>query len=402
MISPEEIVERARKLWASGRPLRASLGAEPLFPYVLPFRKPSASEWLEHFAELRNATERIDASSKERVGAGYRVDYREIAHQKLGRLRIPERIVFDNVEDVAACAKQTRILDRFRFIADTFRAFEPRLLGWLADYPLRAIEHEAAIARLLELVTYFEAHPRPMRFARELGIPGIDSKFIEAHQSLLTEWLDRVLPDAATDATVRGLSDHGFERRYGLRYEEPLISFRWLDPLQALAGCITDVSLPVSQFSAYAPPCSRVFITENKINFLTLPASDNAIGIFGGGYGIDRLGRIHWLRDMEIHYWGDIDTHGFAILSRLRAQLPHARSFLMDRDTLLQHREFWSEEPADGRCTRDLECLTDAERELYDDLRNDRLTTCLRLEQERIAYRCIEQAMELVSATPRA
>jgi hypothetical protein len=32
MISPEEIRTRARKLWVSGAPLRAWLGAEALFP----------------------------------------------------------------------------------------------------------------------------------------------------------------------------------------------------------------------------------------------------------------------------------------------------------------------------------------------------------------------------------
>ena len=38
---------------------------------------------------------------------------------------------------------------------------------------------------------------------------------------------------------------------------------------------------------------------------------------------------------------GDIDTHGFAILDRLRAWLPQTRSVLMDRDTLLAHRDRW-------------------------------------------------------------
>lgn len=40
-----------------------------------------------------------------------------------------------------------------------------------------------------------------------------------------------------------------------------------------------------------------------------------------------------------VHYWGDLDTHGSAILDRLRAWLPQTRSFLMDRETLLDHRE---------------------------------------------------------------
>ena len=40
----------------------------------------------------------------------------------------------------------------------------------------------------------------------------------------------------------------------------------------------------------------------------------------------------------------DIDTHGFAMLSRLRARFPHAKSLLMDRETLIAHRALWSRE----------------------------------------------------------
>jgi hypothetical protein len=48
-------------------------------------------------------------------------------------------------------------------------------------------------------------------------------------------------------------------------------------------------------------------------------------------YAIDRLGSLPWLREKPLYYWGDIDTHGFAILSRLRRHWEHARSLLMDR-----------------------------------------------------------------------
>ena len=92
-----------------------------------------------------------------------------------------------------------------------------------------------------------------------------------------------------------------------------------------------------------------------------------------------------------LHYWGDIDTHGFAILSRMRGRLAHVRSFLMDRDTLMHHRELWSEEPHDSRCVRELDSLYKDERDLYDDLRNDRLGVCVRLEQERIACDRVRQ-----------
>lgn len=45
-----------------------------------------------------------------------------------------------------------------------------------------------------------------------------------------------------------------------------------------------------------------------------------------------------WLRDVAVRYWGDVDTHGMAILAEVRRALPHVRSALMDLETLQDHR----------------------------------------------------------------
>ena len=166
---------------------------------------------------------------------------------------MPESIVFETAEDVAACAGEEATLRRFVALASTLRSREPRLGDWLAERPLRALEHEAALARLLAVVEYFQAHPRPMRYARELGIAGVDSKFIEENLALLGEWMDRLLPVEAVDASVRGLADNGFERRFGLLSEEPPVRFRWLDRALRLGGSIADPALPFSEFVAYTP-----------------------------------------------------------------------------------------------------------------------------------------------------
>lgn len=79
--------------------------------------------------------------------------------------------------------------------------------------------------------------------------------------------------------------------------------------------------------------------------------------ILGGGYSIDLLRALPWIANQPLHYWGDLDTHGFAILSRLRQYFPHTRSFLMDCDTLLMHRDLWTEELSGTRVLRDLPTL---------------------------------------------
>jgi len=90
-------------------------------------------------------------------------------------------------------------------------------------------------------------------------------------------------------------------------------------------------------------------------------------------------------------YWGDLDTHGFAILSRLRHSFPHARSMLMDRATLLAHQTQWVTEPSPT--TADLGLLTQAEQELYRALTMNELGPAIRLEQERVSFAALERAL---------
>ncbi|MBK7250517.1 MAG: transposase [Gammaproteobacteria bacterium] len=154
-----------------------------------------------------------------------------------------------------------------------------------------------------------------------------------------------------------------------------------------IKGCaehLSDVTLDAASFADLALPVERVFITENETNFLAFPQVPQAIVVFGAGYGWEALARAAWLHRCRLHYWGDIDTHGFAILDQLRGYFPHAGSLLMDRETLRVHRAHWGEEPEPAR--HDLSRLTTDEQAVYDDLRFDRIQPRLRLEQERVGF----------------
>lgn len=157
-------------------------------------------------------------------------------------------------------------------------------------------------------------------------------------------------------------------------------------------GRFDDLSVPIEQFAALELPIHRVFITENEINGLAFPLFDMAIVIFKLGYALDLLAGVRWLETRDITYWGDIDTHGFAMLDKLRANFPSARSMLMDLDTFLAHRPSWSREEAQhtGALTR----LTASEQCMLDDLRNNRHGDRLRLEQERVSLGLARQAVD--------
>jgi hypothetical protein len=110
---------------------------------------------------------------------------------------------------------------------------------------------------------------------------------------------------------------------------------------------------------------------------------------------VPRVAGLHWLRDLPLYYWGDIDTHGFRILDLLRSRLPDVRSMLMDRATLLAHDAHWDREPSPVNVH--LEHLTPDEAELYRDIVEDVYGPAVRLEQERVSYPLLEMAVSDLS-----
>jgi hypothetical protein len=82
---------------------------------------------------------------------------------------------------------------------------------------------------------------------------------------------------------------------------------------------------------------------------------------------------------------GDLDIHGFAILSRARQQLPHLQSVLMDEATLLGHRDLWVSEQ-EQYAAPELPLLTGAELSVYRGLKQQQWGRNVRLEQERIPW----------------
>jgi hypothetical protein len=321
----------------------------------------------------------------------YRIEMRELRHRVLGANEVPAAVWVDTLDDALAILGKSREARRFATLVELTRAREPLLLEWVTRKPLKVLELADVWEPLLQIVAWFKRHPRPGIYLRQVDIPGVHSKFIEAHRDVLSQWLDRILPPAAVDATATGVS--GFARRYGLRDKPQRIRLRLLDPAQALLPALADadLTLDAASFVRLAPAVSRVFITENEINFLAFPRLPDSLLIFGAGYGFEVLAQVAWLTRCQVFYWGDIDTHGFAILDQLRGCLPHAHSLLMDRATLLAFKDQWGVEEKPTR--RDLTRLNVAERAVYDDLRDNRLRPNLRLEQERIGFGWVEAAL---------
>jgi hypothetical protein len=377
--TPADLKTQVQRLWDRGLLLAALAGGEPLFPRRLVLKGPTSRELSERFPEVRDWIARISAAS-----GPYRIEWRTVNHRVLGVNEIPAQIWIDSLEDAFRLISRRREAERFAALLALTGESRPELTVWLARRPLRALELAEEWPRLLAVVTWCLNHPRPAVYLRQIDLPGVHTKFIEGHKAVLAELLDLVLPEEAIDGAYGGAS--GFCRRYGFLDKPSRVRFRVLDPAVRLLRTEGDhdITLTERSFASLDPSLSTVFITENEINFLAFPDVPGGMVLFGAGYGFDNLAGADWLHQKKIHYWGDIDTHGFAILNQLRGLFPHARSFLMDQQTFLIHRSLWGMEPQQE--TADLARLNDEECDLYDQLRCHRWGDRVRLEQERIGF----------------
>ncbi len=387
--TPEDIDAQVRRLWERGRLLVAPSDGGCAFPLSLRLRRPDSRAMSDRFDEVRRWIRDLEGGSKARRGFGYAIAWTEIDHRQLGRNRVPAGASVPTRADALRLVGKQRQADEYARLAAATVATFPELSPWLAKKAMTVLEHADDWDRILAALAWFREHPRPGLYLRQVDVAGVDTKFIETRAGLLIELLDRVLPSEAVDLSA----GRRFEARYGLLSKPPSVRFRVLDPRHRIGG-LSDLAVPAHELARLETAIRRVFITENEINGLSFPEVPGSLVIFGLGYGLDRLAEVPWLRRTEIHYWGDIDTHGFAILDRLRATFPAAASLLMDHETLMQHRALWGREetPHAGP----LERLTSHEWDIYRALADHRHGDHVRLEQERIGFRWVTRAIEAV------
>jgi hypothetical protein len=385
--TPAELKAQVQKLWDRGLILSSLIGGESVFPRRLTLKGPDSRELSDSFQEVRDWIARLSSGNKH-----YRVVWRSINHRILGANELPDEIWIDALDDALGWIGKRQEARQFAAMVTLTRDCQPALLPWLAKRPLRALELAEEWPRILSIVAWRIKHLRPGIYLRQIDLPVVHSKFIETHRGVLGELFDLVLPTEEIDATATGAI--GFCRRYGFQDKPLRVRFRILDPALALLRTETDQDITLTQetFAQLELPVTKVFITENEINFLAFPEVPEAMVIFGAGYGFENLASVEWMRNRVIHYWGDIDTHGFAILNQLRGFFPDVASLLMDHETLMEHQALWGVEPSPetGTLTR----LTADESALYDQLRRNKLGShIIRLEQEKIGFEWLVDAL---------
>lgn len=363
----EDVAARLRPRWRSGVLLTAYAEGLPFEVVDLPLRGPRARELGEDLAAVRSW-----AAALERAAPGrFDVVRRPVGARTIGASELPARAVISSYEQAWRLLGVEDVIARWTTLLAGV-GDEPAVRSWVLAHPHAALEVDAAAwPSLLAAVRWLRDARGSGRHLREITAPGVDTKLVERHRGLIAGVLG-----------VPGTAE-GFVEALGLAAKPARLRLRLGAAVRPGLG-LSDVTAPVEELVALDVRVSSAVVVENETTFLTAPVPVDGVVIFGEGFRVSRAGRLPWLADVPVHYWGDLDTHGFAILDQLRAWLPQTRSFLMDRDTLLEHRDRWGAEPTPTSAA--LTRLTGAEAAVYEDLVTDRYADRVRLEQERVDW----------------
>jgi hypothetical protein len=377
--TPADVIHKLRRRWERGELLSRFASGAPWEPLVFGLRGPSARDTAARFDDVRAWAEQW------RRVRHLRVETKPVGGRVIGSNELPGRVWVDSYEQLWSVLGVQADVRSFARLLEATKPRAPVIAGWLVDKPMEALRHADEWGRLIDTVLWIDAHAHPEMYLRQVDVPGVDTKFLERHRTILTALLERQLPEHRVD---RGKPPSDFAGRFRFRRKPAYVRFRHL------AGDVgfSEMTVRVPELAGLPPAVSTVFVVENEITYLAFPPAKDAVVIFGEGYASGKLEPLRWLTGKSLVYWGDIDTHGFAILNRLRRTFGHTRSMLMDRATLFAHESQWVDEPSPT--AEHLEMLLPEEAALYTDLVEDVLGPAVRLEQERISFSAIEEAVQ--------
>lgn len=384
----DDVVEMLRKRWNRGLYLRSHASGEPWQPVAVPVRAPTAADLADRFDDVIQWNDRFRRDSCTTSGRPrFSIEYRTISGRGLGSNQVPARVRIETLDQLCALLGTHSDVRSLDSLIELTAQQLPALMSWVKANPLVAIAHHEAWSRLLDTVNWIASRDTSTLYLRHVDPAGVDTKFIERHHQLLGQLLTVVLPPGRIDT-----SKSSFAERFGFRSKPGYTRLRLLSPNPLFPNDITELRLRTDELARCDLGVARVFIVENEASYLAFPTVADAVVLFGEGFQLTTLEAIPWLMAKELVYWGDIDTHGFAILNHLRARFPRVTSILMDQETLLAHRTQLVSEP--NPTTALQPHLTQAESALYRDLIEDRFGHAVRLEQERVRYSSLRSALQ--------
>lgn len=395
--SAAAVREAAQTAWERGHVLRELHVDEcewQHFPRKVRLAGPKgANEVAENLSEINSWARELRAAAS---GQGWRLETRTMSAGALGRQTVPVNAWLDTPQMALGVLGRSASSQAETFAGCLEQVGERPAAGAVAlAQPHTVVAAAADWPLLLDICDWVVTHPRPGVHIRQVPVNGVHTKLISTHEKLLSRLLEASLPADAVDPAATS-----FTGRFG--FTSPDRQVLLVGPGDTLglpptrSAEFDAVFWPVAALAALDVDKAEIdtlLVTENKLSAETAPARRGRLALWGSGNEVGSvLAALPWLDRVQVLYWGDIDTHGLAILARVRQVAAHVRPVLMDLPTLLAHRQHWVME---GKQYRDTlpPTLTADETELYATLTRGALGDKVRLEQEYIRFDVVAGAL---------
>ena len=306
---------------------------------------------------------------------GWRVVLAEQRFRTVGlTVRLPRELTVDSTESLIRALQPNGVtpavwrtaISRLQRFCETFgltsddsrRSAAASLRGLKLLFPQDTSDRE--FEAVLRTLSWLLRHPNAGLFPRALPVAGVDSKWLDRRRGTLARLWNTV--------TGENVSAADFLEHVGLLRLPQFVLVKNAAAWVGEEAAEEVVKLPVETLAKKAPESPVVLIIENEQTALSLDFRDVPI-FLALGYGVTLLESLPWMKEKRILYFGDLDTHGLAILAECRRLFSQTESVLMDLPTFERWRAFAVTEPKGAEPSP--EHLTPEERALADVLSAD-------------------------------
>lgn len=381
---PSDIKELILKReWLNLTGLKARLLNEKPFPIRVGLKPPTgqlAVDDMEHFQKF--------IGQWRSFAAQHLIEWDTRNYRVLSEQRLPKFFVLNNLQELIGVIGDEAL--------EKSQIWETNMSPLLKVYPetypalVKNLNRIEAMRRtdadlLPDLIKQLIPNMGAGHYLRALPLVGVDTKFVETYQTLISDILDKIYNDAVSNAG-------GLLKWLGCKANPSgWLTIRPLcEDTKAKIGGFPVLQLSGEVLKQQALPARNILIVENLESGLGLPLLPDTIAVFGGGKNVVWM-ETEWLKTKNVAYWGDLDTWGLSILSDVRSKLPTITVLMMDQNTLQLHKDRMVEERKS--VDNAPEFLTAPEKEIFLNLKNTS-ELASRLEQERLSPEYIKTKLE--------
>lgn len=383
MTKVDEIRKAARNKWKEF--LAAEITGTSFLPW---YYKGAKSDKKACYETQRKIAELLITNSKDYIGKGYKLKTAETSTKLYGTQSEIIELYADEKADFIYLAGKEKEYKNFINAMNALDEFASKNNFSLKEWEKKNI---AELEKDRDEVDFFHSlllslkwlldNPDSKIYIREIPV-SVHSKFIENNSKLLASLYSEIKSVEPNDDLIT---------LCGLKEKEALIRFR----ISSIKR--EETAIPLSAFNNLdkeidLSDIKRAIVIENEIVYLTFPQAQDSLVIFGSGFQATLLQNAHFLDRLKLFYFGDIDEHGFMILSLFRKAHTKTKSFLMDKAT---YEEFSIFSVKGSKENSDIteENLTEEEIALLHLLKKSKDNN--RLEQERISQAYIISKLSL-------